>query len=90
LIPNVANGEAIATIMLGTDQLARVAKVGKLYATAPAIWHFNGPEAPVSVSVGPIHGLLMPTSASASEGELDELEDDDQISLDELEDDDDE
>jgi len=37
LIPNVANGEAIATIMLGTDQLARVAKVGKLYATAPAI-----------------------------------------------------
>jgi len=44
----------------------------------------------VSVSVGPIHGLLMPTSASASEGELDELEDDDQISLDELEDDDDE
>jgi hypothetical protein len=32
LIPNVANGEAIATIMLGTDQLARVAKVGKLYA----------------------------------------------------------
>ena len=80
LIPNVANGEAIATIMLGTDQLSRVAKVSKLYAKSPAIWHFNGPEAPVSVSVGPIHGLLMPTSASASEGDLDD--DDDQLSMD--------
>jgi hypothetical protein len=72
--------------MLGTDQLGRIAKVGKLYAKSPAIWHFNGPELPVSVAVGPIVGLLMPSAATGPED--DEL-DDDQVSFEDLEDEDD-
>jgi hypothetical protein len=76
-------------VVRGTEQLGRIAKVGKLYAAAPTVWHFNGPEAPVSVAVGPVRGLLMPSLPSA-EGSDDLDVDEDQISLDELDDDDDE
>ena len=88
---DIAESVDMETIMLGADQLARIAKVGKLYASAPTIWHFNGPEAAVNVALGPIRGLLMPTAATGSEsdGEQDEDElDDDQGSLDDLEDED--
>ena len=88
LIPNMSESTDVETIMLGTEQLGRIAKIGKLYAKSPAIWHFNGPEQPVSVAVGPIVGLLSP--ATATSGEDSDEEDDDQISLDDLEDDDDE
>jgi hypothetical protein len=82
LIPNVSESTDVETVMLGTEQLGRIAKVGKLYANSPARWHFNGPESPVSVAVGPIFGLLMPAAATGSDEDLD----DDQISLDDLED----
>jgi hypothetical protein len=61
----------------------RIAKVGKLYAKAPTIWYFSGPESAVSVAVKPIRGLLMPSIASDGddEGDLD----DDQASFDDLE-----
>jgi hypothetical protein len=81
LIPNVAEGTLIETIMLGPEQLGRIAKVGKLYASAPTIWHFNGPESPVGVAVGPIRGLLTPAAASGEETDFEEDEDEDQLSL---------
>ena len=87
LVPNAAESSDVETIMLGAEQLGRVAKVGKLYASAPTIWHFNGPESAVSVAVGPIRGLLMP-SVPSTESDVDLDEHDDQISLDELEEDD--
>jgi hypothetical protein len=92
LIPNVSESTDVETVMLGTEQLGRIAKVGKLYAKSPARWHFNGPDSPVSVAVGPIVGLLTPASATAGDdaSDLEDDEDDDQISLDELEDDNDE
>lgn len=88
LIPNVTESLDVETIMLGPEQLGRIAKVGKLYASAPTIWHFNGPESPVSVAVGPIRGLLTPAAATSSEDA--DFEDDDQLIIDDLEDDDDE
>jgi hypothetical protein len=89
LVPNVAASVDVETIQLGAEQLGRIAKVGKLDAEAPTIWYFSGPESAVSVAVGPIRGLLMPTVASeGGDADTDEL-DGDQISLDDLEDDDD-
>jgi hypothetical protein len=79
LIPNVSESTDVETVMLGTEQLGRIAKVGRLYAKSPARWHFNGPQAPVSVAVGPIVGLLMPAAALSAEDD-----EDDQISLDDL------
>jgi hypothetical protein len=90
LIPNVSESTDVETVMLGTEQLGRIAKVGKLYAKSPARWHFNGPESPVSVAVGPIFGLLTPAAATGPDDGSDIDDDDDQISLDDLEDEDDE
>jgi hypothetical protein len=84
LIPNVSESTDVETIMLGTEQLCRIAKIAKLYAKSPARWHFNGPESPVSVAVGPIFGLLMPAAATSSDDDFDE--DEDQLSIDDLED----
>jgi hypothetical protein len=39
LIPNVSECTDVETVMLGTEQLGRIAKVGKLYAKSPARWH---------------------------------------------------
>jgi hypothetical protein len=82
LVPNVALSVDVETVMLGTEQLGRIAKVGKLYAHSPAIWHFSGPESPVSVAVGPINGLLMPSVPSSAEDE--DFDDEDQGSFDDL------
>jgi hypothetical protein len=85
LVPAAGPAVALDMVMLGPVQLGRLARVGKLYAQAPIITIFHGPEHAMTLSVGPIRGLLTPASATSGE-DASEDDDEDQISLDDLED----
>lgn len=81
LLPAAGSEAPVGLFRIGTDQLAKITKVGRLFDAATPLFTFHGEEQVAEVAIGPVRGLVKPTlGIPASEQE----EDPDQVSLDEL------
>ena len=83
LMPAVGSEAAIGFFRIGTDQLAKITKFGKLFDAATPLFTFHGEEQVAEVVIGAVRGLVKP-ALGVPETSGSEEEDLDQISLDEL------
>jgi hypothetical protein len=83
LMPAVGSEAAVGFFRIGTDQLSKITKIGKLFDAATPLFTFHGEEQVAEVVIGGVRGLVKPALGVPEASEI-EGDDDDQITLDEL------